>query len=70
LRFDDSLFVVGDNDRCFIDLLDDGLSHELLVLARNKLLLVAEALVASSIGLLSLKKRVGLLTLKKLVGLH
>jgi hypothetical protein len=61
---------VGNNDRCFIDLLDDGLSHELLVLARSKLLLVAEALVASSIGLLSLRELVGLLSLKKLIGLH
>ena len=57
--FNDSLLVVGDNDGCFVDLLDDGLSNELLVLARNELLLVAEGLVGLSEVLLSLEKLSG-----------
>ena len=39
---------MGNNDGCFVDLLDDSLSNELLVLSGNKLLLVAEDLVRSS----------------------
>jgi len=39
---------VGNNDRCFVNLLDDGLSNELLILSGDELLLVAEGLVRSS----------------------